>query len=431
MKRHIRQVGVCLCFLLVFSPMFWVTPAFCARIASEDEGLTLEKCVAIAMETHPDLSAGLGTAESLAARITQAASSGRTRGNLSSSYSYAKADGGSERGQYSTSATLNQSVYDWGKRDLKVEQATLNRDASLADTRRIRDEVVREVTEAYYQLNRSARSVQIARERLSNYETRLKWAKDFYSVGSKPKIEVSGAEVDLANARLSLVSAVAQGRISAARLASTMGVPEMVLDGLPDRLVFQRYEIAQEKALERAMQNRPDLESEQLRIEGVKRALALAQKGMTPDLDASAGYTLSGEDDPTEKKDWRVQLGVTIPLWDGGLTKAQTAQARAELTVAEAKQEALRRRVALSVQESYFALSEAQEGIAAAQEALRHAKERLNLAMGRFRAGVGNSLEVSDAIESFASSQSSVVKSLYDCKAAQLNLEYAMGGMFQ
>ena len=51
--------------------------------------------------------------------------------------------------------------------------------------------------------------------------------------------------------------------------------------------------------------------------------------------------------------------------------------------------------------------------------------------MGRFRAGVGNSLEVSDAIESFANSENSVVKSLYDCKVAQLNLEYAIGGMVQ
>jgi Outer membrane protein len=87
--------------------------------------------------------------------------------------------------------------------------------------------------------------------------------------------------------------------------------------------------------------------------------------------------------------------------------------------------------VILSVRESYVALSEAQEGVAVALEAQRYAKERLDLAMGRFRAGVGNSLEVSDAIESFANSQNSVVQSLYDSKIAQLNLEYAIGGMVQ
>ena len=431
MKQHIRRIGVSLYFFLFFSPFIFFHPAFAADVVSEDRGLTLEMCIAIALENHPDLAAGMGTVDSLAARIAQAAASGRTKGSLSPSYSYSKADGGSEQGQYSTSLTLNQSVYDWGKRDLKIGQATLNRDASLADVERVRDSVVRSVANAYYQFNRSERSVKIAKERLSNYETRLKWAKDFYSAGSKPKIEVSAAELDLANARLSLVSALAQGRTSVAQLASSMGVPEIVSVDLPDRLAFQKYEVVQDEALERALQNRPDLKSEQLRIEGVKKALTLAQKGMTPDLDASAGYSLSGKTDPTEKKDWRLQMGLSIPLWDGGLTKAQAAQARADLAVSEAKFEGTRQGVVLSVRESYVALSEAQEGIAVSLEAQRYAKERLDLAMGRFRAGVGNSLEVSDAIESFANSENSVVKSLYDCKVAQLNLEYAIGGMVQ
>ena len=431
MKFYISRKRISLCFLMFFSSLLLVHPALSADAVSEDRGLTLEKCIAIALENHPDLAVGMGTVDSLSARITQAAASGRTQGSLSPSYSYSKADGGSEQGQYSTSLTLNQSVYDWGKRDLKIGQARLNRDASLADVERARDSVVRSVAAAYYQFNRSERSVKIAKERLVNYETRLKWAKDFYAVGSKPKIEVSAAELDLANARLSLVSALAQGRTSVAQLASSMGVPEIISVDLSDRLAFQKHAVVLDEALERAMQNRPDLKSELLRVEGVKQALALAQKGMTPDLNASAGYSLAGKTDPTEKKDWRPQMGISIPLWDGGLTKAQAAQARADLAVSEAKFEGLRQGVILSVRESYVALSEAQEGVAVALEAQRYAKERLDLAMGRFRAGVGNSLEVSDAIESFANSQNSVVQSLYDSKIAQLNLEYAIGGMVQ
>lgn len=431
MKPYVRRIGVSICFFLFFFSLFFAYPAWSSDAVSEDRGLTLEKCIAIALENHPDLAAGKGTVDSLAARITQAAASGRTQGSLSPSYSYSKVDGGSEQGQYSTSLTLNQSVYDWGKRDLKIGQATFNRDASLADVERVRDSVVRSVAAAYYQFNRSERSVKIAKERLVNYETRLKWAKDFYSVGSKPKIEVSAAELDLANARRSLVSALAQGRTSVAQLASSMGVPEIVSVDLPDRLDFQDYKVVLDEAVDRAIQNRPDLKSELLRIEGVRQALALAQKGMTPDLNASVGYSLSGKTDPTEKKDWRLQMGISIPLWDGGLTKAQAAQARADLAVSEAKFEGLRQGVILSVRESYVALSEAQEGVAVALEAQRYAKERLDLAMGRFRAGVGNSLEVSDAIESFANSQNSVVQSLFDCKIAQLNVEYAIGGMVQ
>jgi outer membrane protein TolC len=62
-------------------------------------------------------------------------------------------------------------------------------------------------------------------------------------------------------------------------------------------------------------------------------------------------------------------------------------------------------------------------------EAERFAKETYDLAEGRYKAGVGDSLEISDAIESYAAAQAETVLSLYNCKEAQLDLEKAMGGL--
>ena len=85
--------------------------------------------------------------------------------------------------------------------------------------------------------------------------------------------------------------------------------------------------------------------------------------------------------------------------------------------------------VKLEVRKAWEALREAYEALASSQEAERQQKETLGLAEGRYKAGVGSSLEISDAIESYAAAQTNTVQSLYQCKSARLALEKAMGGL--
>ena len=116
-----------------------------------------------------------------------------------------------------------------------------------------------------------------------------------------------------------------------------------------------------------------------------------------------------------------------MPVGDGGETKARTAQAKADLKVASANRDKLLQDVVLDVRTAWQSLRESAASITAARAAEKQARENLDLALGRYRAGVGDSLEVSDAVDSYASARSTVIASLYDHKEARLNLEKAMG----
>ncbi len=85
--------------------------------------------------------------------------------------------------------------------------------------------------------------------------------------------------------------------------------------------------------------------------------------------------------------------------------------------------------VMLEVRKAWHALAEAKEALNALLEAERQARGTHELAEGRYRAGVGSSLEISDAVESYASAQTNTILSLYECKAKRLDLEKAMGGL--
>ena len=75
------------------------------------------------------------------------------------------------------------------------------------------------------------------------------------------------------------------------------------------------------------------------------------------------------------------------------------------------------------------ALREAKESLISSLEAERSAKATLDLAEGRYAAGVGDNLEISDAVDSYATASANRVLALYNCKTAQLDLEKAMGGL--
>jgi outer membrane protein TolC len=58
---------------------------------------------------------------------------------------------------------------------------------------------------------------------------------------------------------------------------------------------------------------------------------------------------------------------------------------------------------------------------------VRQATENHELADGRYSAGVGSPIEVTDALISLANAKTAYIAALYDYKVAQASMEKAMG----
>ncbi len=390
--------------------------------------LTLSQCIDRALKSHPDLTAAEGTVESRRAAVSQAAVGSRLTAGARTGYSQSERvrGDGESRGNWSNDLSLSQKIYDWGKTATDVKGARLSAQSAEKRAWRTRETVVADVRSAYYALNKAQRDAAVQRERLGNYEKRLEWAKTYYSVGTKAKIEVTKAETDLANARLALIRAQSLTEQSKARLASAMGDPALEIESVQDELEFVPWDIPLAEALKRAAAQRADLAEEDLRVKRAENDVKSARLTAAPSLNATAGYHFggSGYDDGAQ---WTAGVALSWPLGDGGETKARVAQAQADLKVAAARREKLAQTVVLDVRTAWQSLRESAESVTAARAAEREARENLNLALGRYRAGVGTSLEVSDAVDSCASAQNAVAASLYNHKEARLSLEKAMG----
>lgn len=400
-----------------------------AATAFSAEQLTLEECIRAALDNHPDLAAAASRIDARQASVGQAASSARPQ--VSAGASYTRSDNtvvNNDSGSYNTNVQASQTLFDWGRNDLGIKGAKTEMDAATADYLAARDTVINNVRAAYYGLNLAVREQEIARTRYENYERRLDWARSYYQAGSTAKIEVTKAEADLANSKLAVVKSDASAEKYRSELASAMGAPMLQIAQVQDVLEPDGWNVQMETAVSTALENRPELAAQRKRVDYAKINLELQMKGKSPSISASAGYNLYGSA-PFDENGWTAGVSLSVPIFDGGLTKSKIEGARADMTTAEAQYESLANSVILEARRAWESLREARQSLDASIESERYAKETLELAQGRYKAGVGSSLEISDAVETYSSAQNSTAASLYNYQNAKLQLQKAMGGL--
>jgi outer membrane protein len=124
---------------------------------------------------------------------------------------------------------------------------------------------------------------------------------------------------------------------------------------------------------------------------------------------------------------WSAGVMLTVPLFSGFLTQQQVAEAKANLYALRANEESRRQQILLDVRQAYLNLQAAEASITTAELASKQAKENLDLANGRYAAGVGSPIEVSDAFATYVTAQASYTTALANYKTAQASIEKAMG----
>jgi outer membrane protein len=88
---------------------------------------------------------------------------------------------------------------------------------------------------------------------------------------------------------------------------------------------------------------------------------------------------------------------LTWPIFQGGLTHGQVAEAQANLRAINAQEDAFRLQVRIDVEQAALAVRAARATLNAALFVLENAKKQLQLAEGRYAAGMGSVIELSDA----------------------------------
>jgi len=133
----------------------------------------------------------------------------------------------------------------------------------------------------------------------------------------------------------------------------------------------------------------------------------------------------------SDEGDWLpnavVGLNLNIPIYDGGLRKAEIGQARLENERVLIELENFEKAVALQVQNARIQFINAKTSVENAEFTLALTEEIYKTTQIKFREGVGSSIESTQAEASLFDAQSNYISALYDLLNAKTDLDIAMG----
>ncbi|HET6464206.1 MAG TPA: TolC family protein [Nitrospiria bacterium] len=441
-RCRVYSLGLWMSLLIVSAPVSAGEPSAAAG------RLALHEAVEIALSHHPSLLAARGALQAQQALVDVARSNFFPQLSLGSSYQRATANvnssgnsaalgntslRGSSSGSlnesfnnYSATLTLQQRIFDFGKVGADVEAARENMQGSSWSEEASRQTVTVNVKVAYFGLLQARRLVQVQDETVQQFEQHLKQAEGFFQAGTRTRYDVTTAEVNLTNAQLNLINAQNAETVARVTLANTMGVPERPIGELEDLLSFQKFEISEDQAIQEALANRPELLSLSAQRQAAEASVRSAQRNYFPVLSGVADYSYGGEDFPLVRN-WDAGVSLTFSIFSGYLMQSQIAQARANQVVIGANEEAFRQNIILEVHQAFSNLTEAEKRVQTSEIVVRQAEENLDLANGRFQAGVGTTVEQTDAQVLLTNAKTSQVQALYDYRVAEAQLQKAMG----
>lgn len=311
--------------------------------------------------------------------------------------------------------SLQWLLFDFGGRAARVEAASQASVIANIGFTAMHQQVIYDVSVAFYAYQAARSRIVTAQQGFDNAAAIEAAAQSRYKQGIGTVIEVAQATQNRAQAKLALVQAQGAESNSYLALISAMGISPLSkpkIAEMPVRPLSPAMNEPVERIVSSAIAQRPDVLSAYAMERANLAKIKAAESEFMPKvfLSASGAYNTSstslsavpsiGQQLPTVnlsggRYGGSVILGVTIPLYDGGLRSAVLAQARndadsASTRLARSREEAVRQIVG-----AQNTLQTSLSAHAAAKELLAAAQTTYDAAFDAYRHGAGS---VTDAL---------------------------------
>ena len=318
-------------------------------------------------------------------------------------------------------------MYDFGVTQNQYTIDKLAWESSKTYIESVVNDVICTVKDSYYNLLFAIAKKQVALETVEQYTQMYNQAHAFYEVGTKPKVDVTIASANLADAKSSLIEATNNVDIAISKLNNAMGLPFVPAYVVDTSIPFQNVDISMKEAVEIANNNRPDLKINLLQMEQANQYVKLAKKSYFPSLQFQGNWSMGGRDNFTEENWYDLGGYLQFPVVNPLLIKNQISQAKSLYEQEQYNVKSNVNDIYYEIQQAYVKLVDAKERIPSTKLTVKEAKESYELSQGRYRVGVCDAIELRDAQVQYANAKLAYINTLYAYNSAKALLERAIG----
>ena len=340
--------------------------------------------------------------------------------------------GGDTRSERSIGADVGLAwlLADFGARDAGLESARqLLAAASATQDSRLQG-MFFSTLQAYYEVHARHAAVLAAQESERAAKESLRAAATRYAVGTATPADRLQAQTAYAQAVLDRVRAEGELRTAQGRLANAMGLEAsqpVALSAIPQPAATDPSAADIGRLIDEATRLRPDLLAAEAELKAARADIDAAGAAFRPriSLAATAGVQDSSLASPTHTGS--IGLNVRIPLFTGHEAEYRVRAAEARADAQAARHDQLRLQVSLDVWQSYQSLLTAGEAIRTSQAVMQSAAQSEAVALGRYKAGVGNLIDLLNAQATHARARLQQIQANLDWTLARAALAQAMG----
>jgi NodT family efflux transporter outer membrane factor (OMF) lipoprotein len=285
----------------------------------------------------------------------------------------------------------------WGQIRNEVAAGEANAAASAADLENARLSLIAQLVGDYVQLRSLDRDSAILDETVRAYTRALKLTGQRHAAGIAPGLDVAQAQTQLNAARSQVAQTLAQRALMEHAIAALLGVSASTFSIKPQIVDLKLPQIPT-GVPSTLVQRRPDIAGAQRRMMAANANIGVARAAYFPTLTlgAQGGFQSTAFSNwlSAPSSFWAVGPNALLSVFDGGLRRAQVAQARAEFDAAAANYRGAVVGAFQQVEDSLATLNHYHDASVDEKAAVDAAQRTLDLSMALYAQGTTDYLTV-------------------------------------
>jgi outer membrane protein len=323
---------------------------------------------------------------------------------------------------------VSQLVTDFGRTRSLIASDTLRAQAQDQVAETARADILAATARAYFAVLRAKAVLQVAQQTVAARQLVSDQITALFNSQLKSQLDVSFANVNLADAQLLLSQAQNDLKSAEADLANAIGLSAQTSFSLSEEAMPAALPDQVDPLVQQALQLRPELKDLRLEQSAAERFAKAehALKYPTVAIAGTAGFVPVGES-AIPGRYGAIGLNVNVPVFNGGLFHARQTEAEIRAKAATEQVNEVTNRITRDVQVAYLNARTAFERIGLTAQLLQQAGLALDLARGRYDLGLSSIIELSQAQLNMTSAQIANTSAKYDYQAQRTVVDYQIG----
>lgn len=442
--------------------------------------MTIDECIKYAIEHNPNLEIYNQRIKAAKAGIGEARGNYAPRLSARVNYNHLNSNGSripsTHTDSYGFSVGVSEMIWDFGKTTARINMAKYDTESAEYDYDYELLDVIYRVQMNYYSVLSALANLDIFEQNVRINTLNYNRTNAMFEEGLKSKIDVVNAEVNLSDAKIQLVNGQEQLANAIINLQNSMYYQEnngfivtntenfgflkadyrkkmqnldnnikpsgfsfkknedgliTLSSGIEHNDIIQDfklnpYEITKQEAVDKALENRPDLKSIRMVEKVQEESLKAIKRQYAPDISADLSYNFT----KTESNHTNpLQVGASVGL--GSLNpyqiNYQIKEGEAYLDIAKHNINIAKSDIYWEVQSNYITMRQLERKIPLMNQKVKATLENFELADGRYSVGLSNYVELQDALANYNNAQLSFVQTVFEYNVARENLLKSMG----